>query len=219
VFRARRRLLCDEVALKIVRSDIGADLESRERFLREARACAQLRHPNIVAVLDYNLDAEGRPFLVMEMLNGRSLRQEIIDRGPLPLDEVQSIMGPLYGALQLAHDQGILHRDLKPANIVAHDFGGGTRAHKIVDFGLVRIQASDSTGLTGAHQIGVSSRGAADAAALRGRGDSEGARARARGSLPVREGRRRRPPYRLCVRNASMSASSSITFATGFPVP
>ncbi len=219
MFRARRRLLCDEVALKIVRSDIGADLESRERFLREARACAQLRHPNIVAVLDYNLDAEGRPFLVMEMLNGRSLRQEIIDRGPLPLDEVQSIMGPLYGALQLAHDQGILHRDLKPANIVAHDFGGGTRAHKIVDFGLVRIQASDSTGLTGAHQIGVSSRGAADAAALRGRGDSEGARARARGSLPVREGRRRRPPYRLCVRNASMSASSSITFATGFPVP
>jgi serine/threonine protein kinase len=219
VFRARRRLLCDEVALKIVRSDIGADLESRERFLREARACAQLRHPNIVAVLDYNLDAEGRPFLVMEMLNGRSLRQEIIDRGPLPLDEVQSIMGPLYGALQLAHDQGILHRDLKPANIVAHDFGGGTRAHKIVDFGLVRIQASDSTGLTGAHQVGVSSRGAADAAALRGRGDSEGARARARGSLPVREGRRRRPPYRLCVRNASMSASSSITFATGFPVP
>jgi serine/threonine protein kinase len=148
-----------------------------------------------------------------------SLRQEIIDRGPLPLDEVQSIMGPLYGALQLAHDQGILHRDLKPANIVAHDSGGGTRAHKIVDFGLVRIQASDSTGLTGAHQIGVSSRGAADAAALRGRGDSEGARARARGSLPVREGRRRRPPYRLCVRNASMSASSSITFATGFPVP
>jgi serine/threonine protein kinase len=104
VFRARRRLLCDEVALKIVRSDIGADLESRERFLREARACAQLRHPNIVAILDYNLDAEGRPFLVMEMLNGRSLRQEIIDRGPLPLDEVQSIMGPLYGALQLAHD-------------------------------------------------------------------------------------------------------------------
>ena len=104
VFRARRRLLCDEVALKIVRSDIGADLESRERFLREARACAQLRHPNIVAILDYNLDAEGRPFLVMEMLNGRSLRQEIIDRGPLPLDEVQSIMGPLCGAPPLAHD-------------------------------------------------------------------------------------------------------------------
>jgi serine/threonine protein kinase len=89
----------------------------------------------------------------MELLNGNSLRQEIMTRGPLPLDEVQQIIAPLCGALQLAHDQGILHRDLKPANIVAHDFGGGTRAHKIVDFGLVRELSSDSTRLTGAHQF------------------------------------------------------------------
>ena len=89
----------------------------------------------------------------MELLNGRSLRQEIAMRGPLPIEEVQAIIGPLCGALQLAHDQGILHRDLKPANIVAHDFGGGTRVHKIVDFGLVRVQSSDSTRLTEAHQF------------------------------------------------------------------
>ena len=57
-------------------------------------------------------------------------------------------------ALQLAHERGVLHRDLKPANIVAHDFGGGTRAHKIVDFGLARVREStDSTRLTGAHQF------------------------------------------------------------------
>src|SRR6266545_2989936 len=101
----------------------------------------------------YEIDAGGRPFLVMELLNGRSLRQEIGARGPLPLEEVQAIIGPLCGALQLAHDRGLLHRDLKPANIVAHDFGGGTRVHKIVDFGLVRVQASESTRLTGAHQF------------------------------------------------------------------
>ena len=153
VFRARRRLLGDEVALKIVRADLGSDPSPRERFLRESRACAQLRHPNIVSILDYSVDAEGRPYLVMELLNGNSLRQEIMTRGPLPLDEVQQIIAPLCGALQLAHDQGILHRDLKPANIVAHDFGGGTRAHKIVDFGLVRELSSDSTRLTGAHQF------------------------------------------------------------------
>ena len=153
VFRARRRLLGDEVAIKIVRSDIGGDQAARERFLREGRACAQLRHPNIVSILDYNLDAGGRPFLVMELLNGRSLRQEIGMRGALPIEEVQAIIGPLCGALQLAHRQGILHRDLKPANIVAHDFGGGTRVHKIVDFGLVRVQASESTRLTEAHQF------------------------------------------------------------------
>ena len=153
VFRARRRLLGDEVAIKIVRSDIGGDQAARERFLREARACAQLRHPNIVSILDYNLDAAGRPFLVMELLNGRSLRQEIGIRGALPIEEVQAIIGPLCGALQLAHGQGILHRDVKPANIVAHDFGGGTRVHKIVDFGLVRVQASESTRITEAHQF------------------------------------------------------------------
>ena len=153
VFRARRRLLGDEVALKIVRTEIGTDQTAQERFLLESQACARLRHPNIVSILDYNLDARGRPFLVMELLNGRSLRQEIRFRGWLPIEEVQAIIGPLCGALQLAHDHGILHRDLKPANIVAHDFGRGSRVHKIVDFGLARLQLSDSTRLTGAHQF------------------------------------------------------------------
>ena len=153
VFRARRRLLGDEVALKIVRSEFARDEAARERFLRESRACAQLRHPNIVSILDYNLDAEGRPFLVMELLNGRSLRQEVGARGALGLGEVQAIMSPICNALQMAHDHGILHRDLKPANIVAHDFGSGMRAHKIVDFGLVRDLRSDSTRLTAANMF------------------------------------------------------------------
>jgi serine/threonine protein kinase len=153
VYRARRRLLGDEVALKIVRSEFARDEGARERFMRESRACAQLRHPNIVSILDFNLDAQGRPYLVMELLNGRSLRQEIAARGRLPLDEVQAIMQPICGALQLAHDHGILHRDIKPANIVAHDFGGGTRAHKIVDFGLVRDISSEATRLTAANMF------------------------------------------------------------------
>ena len=153
VFRARRRLLGDEVALKIVRAESAGDQGARERFLRESRACAQLRHPNIVSILDFNLDAEGRPFLVMELLNGCSLRQEITERAPFAIAEMQGIVLPLCGALQLAHDNGILHRDLKPANIVAHDFGGGTRLYKIVDFGLVRELRSEETRLTGAHEF------------------------------------------------------------------
>jgi len=153
IYRARRRLLGDDVALKIVRSEFARDQSARERFMRESRACAQLRHPNIVSILDFNLDAEGRPYLVMELLNGRSLRQEITFRGPLPLDEVQSIVLPICGALQLAHNHGILHRDVKPANIVAHDFGGGTRAHKLVDFGLVRDVVSDATRLTASNMF------------------------------------------------------------------
>ncbi len=154
VYRARRTLLGDEVAVKVMRAEFAADPASKERFFRESRACAQLRHPNIVSILDFNLDAEGRPFLVMELLNGRSLRQEIAARGPLPLAEAVSTIVPLSTALHLAHERGILHRDLKPANIVAHDFGGGTRAHKIVDFGLAQIrEASDATRLTSEHQF------------------------------------------------------------------
>jgi serine/threonine protein kinase len=153
VFRARRRLLGDEVAIKIVRAGSAGYQDARERFLRESRACAQLRHPNIVSILDYNLDAEGRPFLVMELLNGPSLRQEIAERAPFSIADTQAIVVPLCGALQLAHDNGLLHRDIKPANVVAHDFGGGTRLYKVVDFGLVRELRSDETRLTAAHEF------------------------------------------------------------------
>jgi serine/threonine protein kinase len=154
VYRARRLLLGDEVAIKVMRAEFAVDPSSKERFFRESRACAQLRHPNIVSILDFNVDADGRPFLVMELLNGRSLRQEIAARGALPLTEAIATIMPLAAALQLAHDRGILHRDLKPANIVLHDFGGGTRVHKIVDFGLAQIrEASDATRLTSEHQF------------------------------------------------------------------
>jgi serine/threonine-protein kinase len=94
VFRARRRLLGDEVAVKIVRAESAGYESARERFLRESRACAQLRHPNIVSILDFNLDAEGRPFLVMELLNGSSLRQEIAERAPFAIDDMQAIVLP-----------------------------------------------------------------------------------------------------------------------------
>ena len=154
VFRVRRCLLGDEVALKIVRAEYAADQSARERFLRESRSSAQLRHPNIVTIFDFNLDAEGRPFLVMELLSGPSLRQAMIGRTtPYSIAEMLDIIVPVCGALQLAHEQGMIHRDLKPANIVAHDFGGGMRLHKIVDFGLVRELKSDSTRLTSPHEF------------------------------------------------------------------
>ena len=154
VFRARRCLLGDEVALKIVRAEYAADESARERFLRESRLCAQLRHPNIVSILDFNLDAEGRPFLVMELLSGPSLREALSGRDtPFSIPEMLEVVVPVCGALQLAHEHGIVHRDIKPANVVAHDFGGGTRLHKLVDFGLVREIASDSTRLTSPHEF------------------------------------------------------------------
>jgi serine/threonine protein kinase len=151
VYRARRTLLGDEVAIKIVRGDHGR--AGRDRFLRESRASARLRHPNIVSILDFNVDDEDRPFLVMELLNGLSVKDEIATKGRLSLAEVQAIVGPLCGALQFAHEVGVVHRDLKPANIVAHEFGPGQRVYKVVDFGLANLRESDETRLTGPREF------------------------------------------------------------------
>ncbi|HXW05995.1 MAG TPA: serine/threonine-protein kinase [Vicinamibacterales bacterium] len=152
VYRARRTLLGDEVAVKIVRAD-QAGPEARERFFRESRACARLRHPNIVSVLDFNADDPDHPFLVMELLNGRSLKDEIAARGRLEVADVQAIVPPVTAALHFAHGQGFVHRDLKPANIVAHEFAPGHLVWKVVDFGLASLRESDETRLTAPHQF------------------------------------------------------------------
>ncbi|MCA1559321.1 MAG: serine/threonine protein kinase [Acidobacteria bacterium] len=153
VYKARRTLLGDEVAIKISHRDHSGP-GPIERFLRESRACALLRHPNIVSILDFNVDDEERPFLVMELLNGRSLRDEIAAHGYIPLREVQEIVPQLCAALQLAHNRGIVHRDLKPANVVAHEFAPGERVYKVVDFGLANMRESlEDTRLTGPHQF------------------------------------------------------------------
>jgi serine/threonine protein kinase len=77
VYRARRVLLGDDVAIKVMHPSPDDDPELRERFLRESRACAQLRHPAIVSILDFSIDDGGRPYLVMELLSGPSLREEL----------------------------------------------------------------------------------------------------------------------------------------------
>ena len=153
VYRARRVLLGDLVAVKVIRP-AGDDPGLRQRFMRESRISAELRHPHVVAILDFNVDPDGRPYLVMEYLNGRSLRQEVAEGGPLDLAKVQAIVPPLCTALQMAHDRGILHRDLKTANIVSHRFDSGQTIYKIIDFGLANMQQSgETTRLTAAHQF------------------------------------------------------------------
>jgi serine/threonine protein kinase len=152
VYRARRTLLGDEVAIKIVRSD-HAGKGPRERFFRESRANAKLRHPHIVSILDFNVDDQDHPFLVMEFLNGLSVKDEIASRGRMSVAEVQAIIPPICTALQFAHDHGIVHRDLKPANIVAHEFSPEERVYKLVDFGIANLRDTDETRLTGPHEF------------------------------------------------------------------
>jgi serine/threonine protein kinase len=151
VYRARRVLLGDEVAIKVIRMRGGDRADGlRESFLRESQLCAQLRHPNIVTILDFAIAPDGQPYLVMEHLNGPSLRDELASRGTFAAAEVQRIVTPLCGALQMAHERQIVHRDLKPGNIVSHRFESGDVVYKIIDFGLANIrdasEASDEGG-------------------------------------------------------------------------
>jgi serine/threonine protein kinase len=149
VYRARRLRLGDEVAIKVMQESSDAPQELHERFLRESRAAAQLRHPGIVAILDFGVDGARQPYMVMELLSGPSLADEITLRAPMPSARVAAIIGEVAAALQLAHDQGITHRDLKPANIVQHRYGSGERAYKVIDFGLAAMKTkTDETRLT-----------------------------------------------------------------------
>src|SRR5688572_33164358 len=117
VYRAERVRLGDEVAIKFIRTETAADPEARSRFMSEGRVSATLRHPNIVSVLDFGIDAARGPFLVMEYLNGPSLADEIAASGPLHIDRAISVVAALASAIDHAHSLGLVHRDLKPANI------------------------------------------------------------------------------------------------------
>jgi serine/threonine protein kinase len=153
VYRARRTLLGDEVAIKVVLGD-RSNAAAGERFLRESRVAASLRHPSIVSIFDFDMLPGGEPYLVMELLSGPSLRAEIDASGRLELDDVHRILPGICAALELAHSHDVVHRDIKPANIVAHEYYAGQRAWKLVDFGIANLrQTTEVTRLTSAHQF------------------------------------------------------------------
>ena len=153
VYRAERLLLGDEVALKVVRATSEDPAVLRERFMRESRAAARLRHPHIVTILDFAIDEGGHPYLVMEYLNGPSLGEALTTRGRFDLGTFRYVMASLCSALQLAHDCGIVHRDLKPANVLSQRYETGEVVWKIIDFGLVNLAHGDETRLTESHQF------------------------------------------------------------------
>jgi eukaryotic-like serine/threonine-protein kinase len=133
VYRAHDRLLERNVALKVLHEQFTADGDYVERFRREARAVAQLSHPNIVTVIDRG-EQGGRQFIVFEYVDGENLKDLLEREGPLPEREAIELALQIAQALGFAHGQGLVHRDVKPQNVLLNGEGQA----KVTDFGIAR---------------------------------------------------------------------------------
>lgn len=146
VVEARHARLDQRVAIKIMRAEVCGVPEWRARFEREARAAVKLRGPNVARIFDVDTTPDGTPFIVMELLEGRDLAEEISERGPLPVAEAVGYVIEACSAMAEAHSLGVVHRDLTSANLFLARQGARSTV-KVVDFGISKI-AEETTGLT-----------------------------------------------------------------------
>ena len=140
VYKAKDLKLGRDVAIKVLPQEMASDSSRLRRFEQEARAASTLNHPNIVTIYEIG-EHEGTPFIAMEYVKGRTLR-EILADGPLPNDKLIRYATQMAEGLAKAHQAGIVHRDLKPENIIISDDG----YVKILDFGLAKLLPLDSVG-------------------------------------------------------------------------
>ena len=139
VYRGTHVMMDKTVAVKVLRPALAADEKVVARFSREARAASKILHPHALSVTDFGEDETGTVFLVMEYLDGRTLKDIIREEGPMPLPRIVEILRQVGGALEEAHGQGVVHRDLKSDNIMllaatANDYA------KVLDFGIAKIK-------------------------------------------------------------------------------
>jgi len=145
VYSATRLLIGDEVAIKVLHQDHG-DAHSSERFRREAQAAARLKHPNAVSIYDFGISTDGLQYLVMEFVEGMSLRERLND-GPVDLATATEVISQVCAALDEAHRRQIIHRDIKPDNIILHSSAAGLRV-KVLDFGIAKLRDETAGHLT-----------------------------------------------------------------------
>jgi serine/threonine-protein kinase len=148
VYRARHLSMDRPVAIKFLQQRLVEDEAARVRFHTEARAAVKLSHPNAISVTDFGQTAEGVVYIVMELLEGRTLREIVSREAPLETARAISIMLQASDAVAAAHDAGIIHRDLKPSNILITQSADQPAAVKVLDFGIATFSADDDEDAT-----------------------------------------------------------------------
>jgi tetratricopeptide (TPR) repeat protein len=144
VFRARHRALGHLVAVKVLPPDVAASRMRQDRFKREASLAAQLSHPNIVPVYEFDT-REGLSFLIMPFVRGVTLESALAQRGQIPVPAVLRVLRDVGAALDVAHRRGVVHRDVKPANILIEEDSGRPL---LTDFGVAQVREATSGALT-----------------------------------------------------------------------
>jgi tRNA A-37 threonylcarbamoyl transferase component Bud32 len=152
VFLAREPALRRLVALKVLRDELAADAIARRRFEREARAAGSVSHPSVAAVHRVGRLLDGRPFIVMEYIDGRSLADLLAATGPQPAEEGARILAAVADALRTAHGRGVVHRDVRPGNVMLE---AGTDRVVLVDFGIAALLETGSEPVTRLTRTGV----------------------------------------------------------------
>lgn len=139
VYKGTHVLMDKTVAVKVLRPSLAADEKIVARFSREARAASKISHPHALSVTDFGEDENGIVFLVMEYIDGQTLKDIIREQGPMPLARVVEIIKQVGGALDAAHAQGVVHRDLKSDNIMLLNTMNADYA-QVLDFGIAKIK-------------------------------------------------------------------------------
>src|SRR5215831_2484959 len=154
VYFAEHRILKRQAAVKVLHRELAGSADMLERFVREARAVNLIRHPNIVDIYEFGQLQDGRPYYVMELLEGVSLNALLRKQGRLSPQEALELIEPVCVAVQAAHEAGVVHRDLKASNIqVTGGPGPGPRLVKLLDFGIAKLLEPDPSA-SGATSVG-----------------------------------------------------------------
>ena len=140
VYKVRQEQMDRYMAVKMLHSHMVAEPEAVKRFYREAKTVSQVRHHHIITLYDFGMSKLGQPYLVMDYLEGTSLKSVLKDEGPVPIERVEFIYSQVVDALASAHSVDLVHRDLKPENIMLSKSGGEDDWVTLVDFGLSKLR-------------------------------------------------------------------------------